>query len=349
MPDAHRRAERAAGVTRGGLNPHLFERAFTQDAAVADTIERHAAGQAQVTHPGLLVREAGHLQHHLFGDLLDRPRQVHLPLREARLRLARRSANQRLELAAGHGQTVRVGEVFLVHPQAPIVANLDEVLFDQVDVLRLAIRRQAHHLVFAGVDPETGEVGERRIQQAQRVREAQLVQDLQIVAAAHSNRAGRPLADAVNRDHRGLLEGRREKCRRGVRFMVFAEQDRALESLEPIGDVVRDPQLFTEPRRHRHQVRPPSARRHRGVGLEQALELDERLFVERNVIQLRDGEPGLLEAVGDRLRRKRGIVLLAGEAFLLRRRDNAAVHHQARGRVVVVGGNSEDAGWQLRL
>ena len=50
MPDEQRRAQRAAGVARGRLNPDVLERPLAQDAAVADAVERHAAGQAQVLH-----------------------------------------------------------------------------------------------------------------------------------------------------------------------------------------------------------------------------------------------------------------------------------------------------------
>ena len=48
-------AERAAGVAGRRLNPDVLERPFAQDAAVADAVERHAAGQAQVLHAGLRV------------------------------------------------------------------------------------------------------------------------------------------------------------------------------------------------------------------------------------------------------------------------------------------------------
>ena len=99
MPEAQRHAERAAGIAGRRLNPDLLERAFAQDAAVADAVQRDAAGQAQVAHAGFAVRERGHLQHHLFGDLLDRPREIHLALRQQRFRLARRTAKQLLELA----------------------------------------------------------------------------------------------------------------------------------------------------------------------------------------------------------------------------------------------------------
>ena len=94
-------------------------------------------------------------------------------------------------------------------------------------VLRLAVRRESHQLVFAGVHLEAGEVGERGIQQSERVREPQLAEDVELVAAADADRRGGPFADAVDRQHRRLLERRRIERRRRVRLVMFAEQDLA--------------------------------------------------------------------------------------------------------------------------
>ena len=133
MPDAHRYAQCAAGITGRGLHEHLVEGAFPQDAPVADAVQGHAAGETQVAHAGFLVREGGHLQHDLLGDLLNRSRQVHFALRERALGGAGRAAQHLLHLRAGHRQTGRVGEVLLVHPQAAIVTNLDQLILDGLD------------------------------------------------------------------------------------------------------------------------------------------------------------------------------------------------------------------------
>ena len=140
--------------------------------------------------------------------------------------------NSSLERAARHRQPVRIREVLQVHPQAAIVADLEQVVLDGLDVLRLAVRRQAHHLVLAGVHPEAGEVGERRIQQAERVRKAQLLEHLDRIAAADADRRGRPLADAVHRHDRRLLERRRIERRGRVRFVMLAEQNLAFVAFE---------------------------------------------------------------------------------------------------------------------
>src|SRR5204862_5348429 len=70
VPQRERDTDRPARVAGGRLNPDPIERPFAQDASVADAIERHAAGQAQIAEAGLAMRERGHLQHRLFGDVL---------------------------------------------------------------------------------------------------------------------------------------------------------------------------------------------------------------------------------------------------------------------------------------
>src|SRR5262249_6884961 len=136
VPEAERDAERAARVACRRLDPDLIEDALAQDAAVADAIERDAACQTEIAQSGLALREARHLDHHLFGDLLNRARQVHFALRQLRLGGARRSAKQLRELLPGHRQGVWIGEVLHVHPQAAVVTDLDEMILDGLHVAR---------------------------------------------------------------------------------------------------------------------------------------------------------------------------------------------------------------------
>ena len=45
------RADRAAGVAGRGLYPDILESPVAKQLAIRDTVERHAAGQAQVSIP----------------------------------------------------------------------------------------------------------------------------------------------------------------------------------------------------------------------------------------------------------------------------------------------------------
>ena len=76
--------------------------------------------------------------------------------------------------------------------------------------------------------------------------------------------------------------------------------------------------------------------RERVVGLEQPFELQERLVVERDGVQILVLQAGLVEDVARRIVGKRGIVSLPREALLLRGRDDFAVDEQRRRAVVVV-------------
>ena len=66
------------------------------------------------------------------------------------------------------------------------------------------------------------------------------------------------------------------------------------------------------------------------IGLQQPLELQQRLVVEADVVEIaRASRPGLGQAVVDGVLRKPGVVLLAGEAFFLGGGDDPAVDDQA--------------------
>jgi hypothetical protein len=111
VPDVEGGAERAAGVARGGLDPDVVEEPGAQDLAVGDAVEGDAAGQAEVLLARDRAGEAGHLQHDLFGDVLDRAGQVHLAQGDVRLGLAPLAAEQAGEAVVGHLQIVEITEI----------------------------------------------------------------------------------------------------------------------------------------------------------------------------------------------------------------------------------------------
>ena len=96
---AERRADRAAGVAGRRLHPDALELAVAQHLAVGHAVERDAAGEAQVLRAGLGRERAREPQHDLLGHRLDRGGEVHVALGEQAFRVARRAAEQRVELA----------------------------------------------------------------------------------------------------------------------------------------------------------------------------------------------------------------------------------------------------------
>ena len=209
----------------------------------------------------------------------------------------------------------------------------------------VAVRRQAHQLVLAAVHRESEVVGERGIEQAHRVGEVQLAHDLDVAAAAAADGRGRPFADAVDGQDGGLGERRGIEGARRVRQVVLGIEDAVAggaELAELVGEQAPHEQLLLDPGRHGRDEAGEAGGCEPVVGLEQALEFQERLVVERHTGQVVVGDPAFVEHVAAGVDRKRGVVALAREAFFLGRRGNLSVDQQ-RGRAVVVeGGDAED-------
>src|SRR5258706_9677398 len=101
--------------------------------------------------------------------------------------------------------------------------------------------------------------------------------------------------------------------------------------------------LFFQPQRHGCAERAKSVRRTGNVGFEQPLEFEERLVVERDIVDVAKLEAAFRKAVLDRIRGVGAVVLFSRETFFLGRGNNAAVDDESRRAVVVERGNSQDA------
>src|SRR6185369_10218873 len=78
------------------------------------------------------------------------------------------------------------------------------------------------------------------------------------------------------------------------------------------------------------------------IRMENSVELYERLFVKRHVVNILDSDISLPQTIRHGLCRKICIMLLAREPLLLRCRHNHPVSHQAGCAIVVKGRDSED-------
>ena len=214
---------------------------------------------------------------------------------------------------------------------------------DQIRVGGLSVRGQPHELVFAGVDPEPRVGREGGVEEPQRVRESQLVRQRDPVRVSDAVAGRGPFSDTVQCQNRGVLKRRGEERTGGVRLVVLGEGDAlAIGAPESAPDLPGQVQLLREPLRHCVHERPEAARRVGQVGLEQALELQERLVVEPHIVEVRRLDARLGETAGDGVGREPGIVLRAREALLLRRRDDTAIDEECRRRVVIERGDAED-------
>ena len=119
-----------------------------------------------------------------------------------------------MKLFVGHGgaaEKIKKGEV---QPERAVGLHLNQVIVNGLCEFRLAIGRQPHEFVFAGIDAEAAIRGECGIEQPERVREAEFLQEFDLVALALSNGRRGPFADAVNGENGCLCK------RRGIKALA---------------------------------------------------------------------------------------------------------------------------------
>ena len=302
------------------------------------------AGHAQLREAGLPVEVPHHVQHDLLADLLDGGGDVELPLAHPGLGLAGRAAEELVERPVRHAQPVVVGEVLHVELEGAVLLEVDHLLHDAVEVHGLPVGGEAHHLVLGAVDLEAEVVGEGAVEQPQAVREADLLEHRDVGAPADAEGGGGPLADAVHGEDRRLLEGGGQEARGGVAHVVLGEEDRPLVGLQLLADDRGHPQLLVEPDRHRLPEGVEGPREGGHVGREHPLELEQRLVVEADRVELLGLDARLVEHVLDRAVGEVRVVALAGEALLLAGGHHHPVLEQGGGGVVVEAGDPEDVG-----
>src|SRR4030095_6654137 len=231
------------------------------------------------------MRVPGVAEDYLFTDNLYGRGQVHVLLSKHAIRFARRPPEEIMKFVRGHRQTLAVVEVVHVEPEGAIIGDPDDFLENHIDVLRRAIRRQAHQLVFAGIDLEARVVGEGRVEHSQRVREMQLVGEGKSVSATDTDRACRPFANGVQREDSRLFEGGGEEsaCRMGFVMPGKTEAASELRSQSRFY-LLRQTQLVAGPDRRglAEGLKAPGSESE--VGLHQTPELDPRLFVKDDVV-----------------------------------------------------------------
>jgi hypothetical protein len=280
----------------------------------------------------------------LRRHLLDRSRHVHLALPDLGLGSPSRTAEELLEGGPDHHQVVEVGKIVHVEPEGAVLLQVQELLEDPVPVDGLPVGGEAHQLVLPVVDLEAGVIGEGGVEQAQGVWKGELFQELETAPLPDADRRGRPLADPVHREDGRLRERRGVEGARRVGLVVLGEVDPLrlgkTAARERLPDPGLDPELLAHPQGQGPQEGPQPRGGDREVGLEDPMELQDRLVVEGH--RIRRAAPRLGQAVADGIDREVLVVLHAGEALLLRGGDELPLVDDAGGRVVVVTADPED-------
>ena len=195
MPHVVGGADTRAAVVRGGLDVDAPERGLVEDLAVHDAVERHAAGEAEIVDARSLVELPQHPEDDLLEPSLEGRRHVLVvrlqrPVAASRSEVAfHRRAPERRQLGRPavprhRGALDVVPEVVEAELVAEAVAPDDPA--EDVQVLRLPVGGEAHHLVLVAVLGEAEVLRDGRVEDAERVRERHL--------AARSVRADPPRA-----------------------------------------------------------------------------------------------------------------------------------------------------------
>ena len=224
-----------------------------------------------------------------------------------------------------------------VHPEGTVVPDVDQVVTNQIDVNRLAVGGQSHHLVLTAVDPKSRVVGEGRVQESQRVGKPNLSADRHLVFPAVPHGSRGPLSHSIHRDNGGLFKRRREEGAGSVGFVMLTKYIAML--LQPQFPIHFPAQmkLLSHPQWKCFAERSKASWCEVQVGLQESIKLDQRLFVEADVVQPVGRDAGLLEAELDGPGRKAGVVLLPREALLLCGGNDFTVPYQGGCAVVIEG------------
>ena len=249
-----------------------------------------------------------------------------------------------LPVVPGHVHAVRVvPEVGEIEPEPAARREPDERTHG-ADVVGSAVRRESHHLVLVAVSREPEVLGDRQIQETERVREVDALQHVEPVAAPDCERRAHEVPEAVDGADRGLRERGDEERARQVGRMMLDRVDPGAQRGRIDAEAARDHLPHTahaagvpHPVPGEPQARPRPQREER-----LAREIRPRVPGDRDVVDLGRRDPGHVETAPDRLGRESRPVLDAAEPLLLDRRHELPVPQQHGGGVSVVGVDAED-------
>ncbi len=310
--------------------------------AVQHDVQRAAAGEAEPARlPEALAEQVlDHRERDALEQALRRGGDVDVRLGEHVARARRPEAIHHRLAEAPSVIALRAGRIdeLAIHPQRLAVPG-DQIR--EVDLVGVAVRRHAHHLVLAVVGREAQEVGDGRVEDAERRRALDLVELRDLSAAQAPEQTGGHLRRAVDRDQLAVVEAREEIGARRVREVVLDlahVRARGVDSELP-QRLVQLAQLAPAPAQALAQE---ASDRERGLLAEIALDVGQEVVSDRAQRPgVRDrrhvlgADSGLLQAEARALDGACvARVLAPAEALLLGGGDEHAVDHDRRARVV---------------
>ena len=172
-----RRADRAAGVPRRGRAIHFLERRSPINFSVGDRVHRATAREREIVARMLFMQRLEQSEKRFFVGGLHRAREVLVFLFNRLVRFARRTEeiDQRAPIkCADLGRAIfpSVGNIadvvpknFQIQSKGPVGAYAHDFA-EWIEIIRFAVGRQSHDLVFVAVIWETEKLGKRRIKNA---------------------------------------------------------------------------------------------------------------------------------------------------------------------------------------
>ena len=231
MPHVHRRADGAARIARRRLDVDALERPATQDLAVGDRVHGATARERQIVDAVARVQPVEQMEEGLLVHGLRRSRDVAMTLLERRVAaLGTEQLDKRRRVQPAH---VRLPPAPLVVDLLLVVAEVGEIERKSavprqphdpahlVEVTRLAIGREPHHLVLVAVVRKTDELRDRLVEHAERMRERHPAIQAQRRTASDAPGGGGEIAEAVDRNRHRLFERRHVEGRGHVRQVML--------------------------------------------------------------------------------------------------------------------------------
>jgi hypothetical protein len=125
---------------------------------------------------------------------------------------------------------------------------------------------------------------------------------------------------------------------------VVPEEDVAplIAMVESPVELSRGVELLLQPERQAFEEKAVASRRIGKIGLEDSIELEERLVVESDEVEGVGRDAALLETVIDGVLREAIVMFQPSEPLLLRGGHDLAVPDEAGGAIVIEGGDPED-------
>jgi hypothetical protein len=134
-------------------------------------------------------------------------------------------------------------ELCRIEGEGPVRQQVDD-LAHAGQLGRLAVGRQPHDLVLVAIAPEPQELGEGLVEEPHRVWKVDGAADLDPLPPAKGPHGADKIPEAVDRNHRSLLEGRDEEGADEMGAMMLhgveAGADRLGRDLQRGGETIRD-------------------------------------------------------------------------------------------------------------